>query len=366
MTSGKKQNEPGFFETLETDLNTKSLTTDFNRDIRDIIEFYVLPAQQERLRAMNPFKRGFFYFYWILKNMLLKLTPLRRIMLLIALLLLFSSIHFDLSEYGFSFTTDFSVLSFLLFVVVLMLELKDKLLAKDELIAGRKIQEALMPEENPYLEGWSVWLYSQPANEVSGDIVDFFEVDDDRTLIYISDVAGKGLNAALMTSKLQAIVRALAPDYCTDKLIARVNSSFYKEKLRKMFASLLYIETKKGSSTLEIVNAGHLPAFIIRNNKLNEMSKGEAALGLMKNVEYSVITKEFDKGDVIIVYSDGVTEAKNNSGGFYGIENLKSFLLQNLDMPVNKLGHNLIKEIERFANNVRQNDDISLIIMKKM
>ena len=366
MTSGKKHNEPGFFETLESDLNTTRLSKDFRRDIKDIIEFYVSPQKQEMLRKMNPVKRGFFYFVWILKSMILKLTPLRRLLLLLGFLFVITSFKVEMGDLNFSFSSNLSILGDLLIIIVLMLELKDKLLAKDELVAGRKIQEALMPEESPYLDGWSVWLFSKPANEVSGDIVDFFHADENRTVIYMSDVAGKGLNAALMTSKLQAIIRALAPDHITGKLISRVNSSFYKEKLRKMFASLFYIEINKNSSTLEIVNAGHLPAFIIKNNKIIEMNKGDAALGLMKNYEYSVTQTEFEKGDVLLVYSDGVTEAKNKQGDFYGLDNLRSFLIKNTGMPVNKLGTSLISEIELFATNAHQNDDISLIILKKM
>ena len=366
MTKETNQKEPGFFKTLESDLNANEMTKDFGQDMNDIIEFYVTSENKEKLKKMNPLKRGFFYVVWILKSMILKLNPMRRVMLLAGAFFIITSIKIQFNEFDIAFTTDFSMLGCFIILILLMLELKDKLLAKDELVAGRKIQEALMPEETPYIDGWTLWLYSKPANEVSGDLVDFFYVDDERATLFVSDVAGKGLHAALMTSKLQAIVKALAPDYKTNELISKVNSTFYKEKLRKMFASLFYVEINKGSSTLEMVNAGHLPAYIVRENQITESPHGETALGLIRNAEYTVFTDEFTAGNIVVIYSDGITDAKNSAGEFYGNEKMKSVILQNKELSAKLLGERILENINQFTGNTRQNDDISIIIMKKM
>ena len=246
-----------------------------------------------------------------------------------------------------------------------MLELKDKLLAKDELSAGRKIQEALMPDKSPRLDGWSIWLYSQPANEVCGDLVDFFELEENRTLVFMSDVAGKGLNAALLTTKLQAVIRSLANDYKGKQLISKVNSVFYRESLRSIFATLLFIEIEKGSDSLKIVNAGHLPPYIVKDEKLYEMEKGHTALGLLKNTEYKLQLENFKRGDMIVIFSDGVTESKNKKGDFFGAERLKTSIIKNLNISVNNLGNLILNEINAFSKDTRQSDDISLIIIKK-
>lgn len=367
MSRDAKQNEPGFFKTLESDMNVNEMTKDFSQDMNDIIEFYVTPENKEKLKKMNPLKRGFFYVVWILKSMVLKLNPIRRLMLLLAGIFFFiSSIKIQFSQSDAFINTDLSMLGCLIIIVLLMLELKDKLLAKDELVAGRKIQEALMPEETPYLDGWTLWLYSRPANEVSGDLVDFFYVDDDRATLFVSDVAGKGLHAALMTSKLQAIIKALAPDYKTSELISKVNSTFYKEKLRKMFASLFYVEINKGNNTIEMVNAGHLPAYILRDNQIKETPHGETALGLIKNANYSVFKEEFKEGNIVVIYSDGITDAKNSAGEFYGNEKMKSVMLQNKELSAKALGEKILENIFQFTGQTRQNDDISIIVMKKM
>jgi sigma-B regulation protein RsbU (phosphoserine phosphatase) len=265
-----------------------------------------------------------------------------------------------------SVSSNWDQLGGALMIVVLMLELKDKLLAKDELSAGRKIQEALMPEQNPYLEGWSVWLYSQPANEVCGDLVDFIKVDDNRSVLLMSDVAGKGLNAALVTAKLQAMIRALAPDYNDINLIHKVNNTFYRESLRSIFATLYFIECINGNKEIKIVNAGHLPAFVLKENEITELSKGNTALGLMNNADYVLHTVSIEPGEVLVVFSDGVTEARNKHGEFFGSDRLKSLLLNINKMSVSNIGNNIIDEINQFSSDSRLNDDLSLIILKKL
>jgi serine phosphatase RsbU (regulator of sigma subunit) len=358
--------EPGFRETLKADMYDQGLFRNLLNDLKDIIDFYLAPSSKEMLKKMNPIKRAFFYVFWILKSMILKLTPVRRLLLLIGILFLVTANEITFGFKGSSVSSNWDQLGGAIMLLVLMLELKDKLLAKDELSAGRKIQEALMPEQNPYLEGWSVWLYSQPANEVCGDLVDFVKPDDERSLILMADVAGKGLNAALVTAKLQAIIRALAPDYTDTKLIAKVNNTFYRESLRNIFATLFYIECSKACSEIKIVNAGHLPAFILKKNEIRELSKGNTALGLMKNAEYKLHRETIETGEVLVVFSDGVTEARNRQGDFFGSDRLKSLLLNKKDMSVNNLGNKIIDEINNFSSDSRLSDDLSLIILKKM
>lgn len=365
MNRNTENKEPGFRETLKSDLYDTGLFNNLKYDIKDIISFYLSNSDKERLNKMNPLKRIFFYIYWILKNMILKLTPTRRLILLAGILFLITANKIVIYKSELSISSNWSMFGGVLIILVLMLELKDKLLAKDELSAGRKIQEALMPDKSPRLDGWSIWLYSQPANEVCGDLVDFFELEENRTLIFMSDVAGKGLNAALLTTKLQAIIRSLANDYKEKQLISKVNSIFYRESLRSIFATLLFIEIEKGSHSLKIVNAGHLPPYIMKDEKLYEMEKGHTALGLLKNTEYKLQLENFKRGDMIVIFSDGVTESKNKNGDFFGAERLKASIINNHKISVNNLGNLILNEINIFSKDTRQNDDISLIIIRK-
>lgn len=366
MTKSSKYREPGLRETIKSDLYDTGLFNNLREDIKDIKNFYLSSEDKLKLRQMNPLKKIFYYLYWIIKNMILKLTPTRRLLLLGGILLLLTANKIVLLDSELKISSNWSLFGGIIIIIVLMLELKDKLLAKDELSAGRKIQEALMPEESPYMDGWSIWLYSKPANEVCGDLVDFFQPEDNRTLILMSDVAGKGLNAALLTAKLQAIIRSLANEYKGNSLISKVNAVFYRESLRKIFSTLLFIEIDKGSDDIKIVNAGHLPPYFVKDGKIIEMEKGNTALGLLKNAEYKLHTENLKKGEVIVIYSDGVTESKNKKGEFYGQDRLKNCISINNNLSVNNLGNTILNDIVDFSKDTRQNDDLSLIIIKKM
>ena len=117
---------------------------------------------------------------------------------------------------------------------------------------------------------------------------------------------------------------------------------------------------------MKIVNAGHLPAFVLKKNEIVELSKGNTALGLMKNADYKLHLESIETGEVLVVFSDGVTEARNKQGEFYGSDRLKSLLLDKNEMSVNNIGNKIIDEINKFSSDSRLNDDLSLIILKKM
>ena len=366
-SESNKTEEPGLRSTIKSDLYRDDFFRSFTRDIKDLKEFYINSEKKKRLSGMNPLKRLIVMIWWILKSMILKLTPMRRFLLLFGIVLLLSAgVVSPFSDEETNILFNRSVLGGALIVFVLMLELKDKLLAHDELAAGRKIQEALQPEQSPYIEGWTAWLFTRPANEVCGDLVDFINVNNERTGVIMADVAGKGLNAALLTTKLQATIRALAADYDAQTLIAKVNNTFHRDSLRNIFASLIYVELSPGSGVAKIVNAGHLPPLIIRSGVINEMDKGATALGLMKDAVYSMQTTELHTGDVILAYSDGVTESKNSKSEFYGKE--KFLKLMNLIkyLPVKEMGESIVNAVSEFEGDERSNDDLSLIILKKM
>lgn len=350
---------------LKSDISEQSLSKNFMRDLKDLKEFYISNEKKKQLSKMNPFKRFFFLTFWILKSMILKLTPVRRLLLLFGIIMLFISGGVFRVGDDIQISFNRALIGGIIIVFILMLELKDKLLAHNELEAGRKIQKALMPEQSPYIEGWTVWLYSQSANEVCGDLVDYIKSNDERFGLYIADVAGKGLNAALLTTKLQAIIRSLSYDYKSVELIKKVNKIFYKESLRNIFASLLFLEIQKDYTKLNVVNSGHFPPLILRKNNFIEIPKGGIALGVMPDAEYPLQEIEIEKGDLIICYSDGVVEAKKESGEFFGIDKFKNTILSNATLSVKDIGENIFKSVELFTKDDRLSDDLSLIILRK-
>lgn len=363
--TGTNSEEPKLRNRIKEDFKAGGFFKTLKRDFKELKEFYITEEKHKKLSQMPWIKYVFYFWGWIMKSMILKLTPLRRIILIIGFVLLFLPQNYSVSNKKIQVTIETGYLGCAFIVFVLMLELKDKLLAHDELEAGRKIQNALMPEENPAFSGWSLMLFSRSANEVSGDLVDFIKIEPDKAGLLISDVAGKGLKAALLTTKLQATVRAFVSDLESDKLVSKVNDIFYRDSLRSIFASLVYAEISENSGKLKYVNAGHLPPFIVKGNDIRESEKGDAAIGLMKGLQFNEKEIELESGEYFFAYSDGLTEARNESGFFYGTERLKNLLHGMQKYSAREIGNYIIEDVNKFIGDNNANDDLSILIIKR-
>ncbi|MBI5402718.1 MAG: serine/threonine-protein phosphatase [Ignavibacteriae bacterium] len=358
--------EPKLRNTIKEDLKTGGLFRTLKRDFKELKEFYISEEKHRRLSRMNRVKYVFVFWWWVLKSMILKLTPLRRILLIIGLIFLILPENYNLHSKGVNVSFETGYLGAAIIVFVLMLELKDKLLAHDELEAGRKIQSALMPEENPAFEGWSLMLFTRSANEVSGDLVDFVKIEPNRAGILLSDVAGKGLKAALLTTKLQATVRAFVSDFGLSELVSKVNNIFYRDSLRNIFASMIFFEIEENTSQIKYINAGHLPPLIVSENGISELEKGDMALGLMNGSSYSEKVIEMKNGEFLFAYSDGLTEARDEKGFFYGSERLMSKLKDLKKYSAREIGNSIINDVDKFIGDNNFSDDLSLLIIKKV
>ena len=138
--------DPRLWDAIQQDLQGGGFLNSLKRDFKEIKEFYISSEKKEQLQNMSPVKRGFWLTVWILKSLILKLAPARRLIFLLALVLFFWGDNLNIRNDKVSFSSNLSF-SAVLFVLVILLELKDKLLARDELEAGRKVQQALMPQE---------------------------------------------------------------------------------------------------------------------------------------------------------------------------------------------------------------------------
>ena len=365
--SSTSNHEQKLGKLLQNDLRRRDLGQSIKRDYRELREFYIDENRKKQLEHMHWFKRAAYTFTWLLKSLFLKLTPARRILLLLGIVLLIISHNIQYQGEQLQVNFNFSILGGLIFLFVLMLELKDKLLARNELEAGRAVQKALMPEQTPELSGWSVWLFTKTANEVGGDLVDFQKLGENKYGISLGDVSGNGLTAALLMAKLQATLRAIAPD--TDspaELGSKLNKILYRDRLRKIFASLLYIELRSDSGLMHIMNAGHYPPIIVRGTKIEEMPKGEPAIGIFPEVTYSEKQIELQTGDILIVYSDGLTDAKNNSGEFFDTQRLIQLLPSIREFSAPQIGKRIVDEVDSFIASAQIYDDLSLVILKRL
>lgn len=359
MVDHKDSEGPRFWETVRKDIHRGDLRRTLKKDFAELKEFYLDRSQKKRLESMGRIKRWFFTIIWLFKILILRLSSVRRLLLLLAIILPFANIGGG-SNNGGMFILGGAILLF-----ILMLELKDKLLAHQEISQGRLIQQALMPERSPRVPGWELWLFTRSANDVGGDLVDFIRIDKKRVGLTLADVSGKGLGAALLMAKLQATIKAIVPDYQSlDQLAARINQIFYRDTLRSSFASLVFLELESKSGKIRFINAGHFPPMKLRGNKITELPKGDPAIGLSAKSTHRAQEVTLQKGDLLLIYSDGLTEAMNEQGAFFGERRLFDFLTHTQISSAQELGEGLLEEVERFIGGARRNDDLSMIVLR--
>jgi len=365
-SSGAPESRGSLGRVFFDDLRRTRIQRDYLREIKDLYYFYLDEETRARLASMGRIPRAIWILGWLFKSLLTKLSPARRLVLLIALVFMFLLGPTSMQLRSWSLSADFRPWGFLLLLIVLMLELKDKLLAKDEIEIARQVQLALLPRDNPPIPGWAVWCYSRPANDVGGDLVDYIELDGFRHGILLGDVAGKGLGAALLSAKLQATLRALVPDAASlDELAARVSSIFHRDGLENRYATLFYIEVEYHSGALRYVNAGHNPAFLIRKAEVETLGASSVPLGMFPGATYTEEALDLAPGDLLLAYSDGLSEARNERGEEYGVERLRGLLAELRGLPPEDIGGRILKDVDRFLGDARPEDDLSLVVVTR-
>lgn len=337
------------------------------RDTRSRLEtFYLTTERQGRLAGMGRAKRFLFLSAWLLKSLYFKLTPARRILFLIACILLWGGTS-NIGHDRVQIQIDVGFIGVALLLLILMLELMDKLLARDELEAGRAVQLALMPSHAPVVVGWDTWLYTRSANDVGGDLVDYLEVGPERLGVMLGDVAGKGLPAALLMAKLQATLRALVSGAGSlSELGVETNRILNRDGLPNRFATLIYVEIAPGSGHVRLLNAGHMPPLLLRSSRLEVMPSGSIALGMMPDSTYVEQDVDLEIGDMFVVYSDGITEAMDAHDDFYGDDRLRVALQPCRERTAAQAGEAVLASVDAFVGSARVHDDMSLIILKRI
>jgi len=355
----------GWKLTIE-DLFKNDLVRTFRQDFNDLYAFYLDRERREKLAAMGWLRRGIWLSAWLLKSMFLKLTPARQLLFILSVFFFFApQITWD--QGNLHFNVEARLLGFFIILLVLMLELKDKLLAKDELAVGRAVQMALLLDRAPEIPGWDVWLYTRPANDVGGDLVDYLDVGGGRTGLALGDVAGKGLGAALLMAKLQATLRALAPG-ARDLagLGGQVNRIFCRDGLPNRFATLLYLELAGDGGSIGLLNAGHLPPLAVRATGVDTLAPVAAPLGVLIDETFTEQSIDLAPGELLLAYSDGLTEAHDIHNELYDDARLLALAPELYGLSAEAAGRRLLADVDRFAGEARARDDLSLILIRRM
>ena len=363
-----QEKEPALGKTLLDDVRHVGFFSQLKLEWGEIGDFYISEEKRDRLMKMNRFKRWVVLSWWIIKAMFLRLTPFRRILLIVGVVFV-ASVRFSVTTNGGASHVSYDgapLVGLAILLLVLALELKDKLLARSELQAGRAVQRAMHPEQSPVIPGWNLWLFTRPANEVGGDLVDFMHLNGDRYGIAIGDVSGKGLGAALLMVKIQATLRALAPDYPSlPSFIGKLNQILSRDRIPGSFTSLIFLSLTTASDRIRYVNAGHMRPLLVSGADANELPKGDVALGLASDTTYTEQELNLTQGQCLVLYSDGIVEAQNNAGEFFGLERFKSLCATMGTLSAQGLGERAVATVEDFIGNARGTDDLSLVIIQR-
>jgi len=372
VNSQPRSSSPRIIPTLKADVRTVAagvrkhgLRREIGGTLTRLEAFYLSDDDRRQLAAMTWLRRWIFRSGWLVKSLLMKLSPARRVLLVVALFMIVSGMN-QIEVQAVTIGLRFPFLGNILLLSVLMLELKDKLVARDELEAGRAVQLAFLPERSPVVPGWDVWLHTQPANDVGGDVVDYLQIDERRHGVVLGDVAGKALPAALLMVKLQATLRALIPQFDSlSAMGAAVNRILARDGLPSRFASLVYVVLTAHSGDVQVLNAGHMPPIAVRGRSVEVMPQGSVVLGILPDAVFPEQWVQLDEGDYLVVYSDGVSEAMNEAGDFFGDDRLRAVVEQSSGLPADALGARILTAVETFAGEAPPYDDVSLLVLKR-
>lgn len=239
-----------------------------------------------------------------------------------------------------------------------------------ELSAARSIQMSLLPKVFPAFPDrpeFDVHAVVRPAREIGGDFYDFFLIDERRLCVLISDVAGKGVPAALFMAVSKALIKATAlSEPSLPTLIGKVNNELCEEADAGMFVTLLVTILDTQTGELEYCNAGHLSPFLLGlDGEVTPLDGGHApALALAPGLEFRSAKHQLVPGAGVFMFTDGVTEALSKSRDFYTPRRLQIVLKDVYSLPVQRITRSVVQDVRTFAADQEQADDISVLALR--
>jgi sigma-B regulation protein RsbU (phosphoserine phosphatase) len=238
---------------------------------------------------------------------------------------------------------------------------------EDELIIAREIQKGLLPSTLPSLPSMSLAAANISSKQVGGDYYDVLRVSEKQWVIAIGDVSGKGTPAALLMANLQASIRALVPlGFPLDDLTGRVNDLMCENTGGSKFVTFFWGLLDVSGRTLSYVNAGHnYPILFKKNGIIRKLDKGGMILGVLKTTTpYEHETVALDPGDVLVMYTDGVSEAMNRDSHEYGEERLERAVDAHRGAEADDILNAIYKDVVSHAGGAPQSDDITMMILR--
>ena len=268
---------------------------------------------------------------------------------------------------------DLAVLQMLTSHVAIIIEkerLHEQVVEKKRIEAqleiARQVQLELLPNHDPQFEDFDISAYIFPAEEVSGDYYDWVRIFDDQIGITVADAVGKGIPAALLTAFLRASIRAgVQTGYASHILLSKINNLLWDSVKDNQFVTAIYGILDTTNRTFVFSNAGHNPPLLIKpDGKYRFVEYGDTPLGMFTDARYHQHFIRYEKGQVMVLYTDGITEAANDADEEYGTERFAKRVLECIDLPAKEMIDYIRKGVADFTERKFLDDDGTLFIVK--
>jgi phosphoserine phosphatase RsbU/P len=237
-----------------------------------------------------------------------------------------------------------------------------------ELKLARQIQIALLPESLPEIQGYSVYARNDASRAVSGDLYEFQGRDEgDEQVIVIADVSGKGMAASLLAASFDALLMGpIEVGYTTDVICARVSRRLFTRTPPERYATAFVAALDPGSGQITYTNAGHNAGLLVRKDgSVQRLEANGLPVGLFPVVEYEKAEVVLSPGDVVVLYTDGITEAANPKGEEFGLGRLETLMREQAGQPLSAIGAAIEQALETFAAGTPYGDDRTVVMLRR-
>src|SRR5579883_2951968 len=364
--------EPRFFTRVEnfmervTDgMELEQLWTSLKQDAKSGFQLYsreidFKPAAKRRPRDWFALCRSFFW------AVVMKLTPAKRIVLIIGMVLLFFPWG-DVNNTG----PSYHIFGGILILGLLVLEVADRVTMKRDLQIAREIQSWLVPAQPPAIPGFDSAFFTKPANTVAGDYYDIFYRDvpeiKNNVVIAIADVAGKSIPAALLMATFQASLKTLSatPTSLADLVSGMNRYACTNSQNGLRFTTAFLAEYNPENRKLNYINAGHNNPMLLRSNgSIERLTEGGLPLGIMSDKTYESGEVVLSSGDWLVIFTDGLVEAENQRQEEYGEARLQQALQAGNTTTPQDLLRRIMTDLDYFVGATPQHDDVTCLLIK--
>jgi phosphoserine phosphatase RsbU/P len=376
-----------FFDQYTSDLKSADLERLFTRDTAEAYRYFTRHIDRRQLEAAPWYRRWPEQIRIVFHAFTMRLSPARRalygvsvIAALLGLILLFRGFgRVTLLLFPFWITVPMPqwaegalwlALAFIALNLLILMEVADRLSLKGDLEIARDIQLAMLPGGMQRAGDATVCGVTRPANTVGGDFYDVVPLSDGRLVLALGDVAGKGSPAALLMALLLAMLRTLVDEGLeTARLVERLNAQVIRHSPPSRFITLFFGIYDPRTGALQFVNAGHLPPLLRRANgrfeRVGELEGGGLALGMFEGASYATSQVTIAPGDLLVLFSDGITEAENPAGQAFDEAGLQSVVALRAEEDPETLGRALLQVVEAHAGHLRLADDLTALVLKR-